>query len=139
MHCFQNKPQSSLKLPQSKHNGFLCPACYTSGYTFRTLCVHLMNVHSSEDLVKMGVSTIHVARGAGGLLKSSSEAAYQLCVDYIVEQKRLIGRTSRTLPTPPISRAEASVPQATLPPPNVIELRTRMLGSDLPLVDLMRA
>ena len=69
MHCFQNKAQSTLKLPQSKHHGFLCPACYTSGYTFRTLCVHLMQTHSAEDLVKMGLSTIHVARGAAGLFK----------------------------------------------------------------------
>ena len=69
MHCFLNKAQSTLKFPQTRHHGFLCPACYTSGYTFRTLCVHLMQTHSAEDLVKMGLSTIHVARGAAGLFK----------------------------------------------------------------------
>ena len=56
----------------------------------------------------------------------------------MAEQMRLINRTSRTPPTPPVSRLDAPVPQAALPPPNAIELRTRMLGSDHPLVDLVK-
>ena len=101
MHCFQNTPQATLKFHQTRYHGFLCPSCYSSGYTFRLLCVHLMNAHSSEDLVKMGVSTIHVARGAGGLFKDGSEPAYQACSVYMAAQMKLIGRTSRTPPTPP--------------------------------------
>ena len=92
MHCFLNKAQSTLKFPQTRHHGFLCPACYTSGYTFRTLCVHLMNEHSAEDLVKMGVSTIHVARGAGGIAKTATEDAFDECKDHMDKQKILLRR-----------------------------------------------
>ena len=50
---------------------------------------------------------------------------------YMDEQKKLLGRTSRTPATLPGSRVEAPVPQA-LPPTRAADLRTQLCGSDLP-------
>ena len=46
-----------------------------------------MDHHSSEDFVKMGVSTIHVARGAAGLYRQATEDAFNDCVGYMDKQK----------------------------------------------------
>ena len=70
VNCWDKDPKSVLKFYSHRKYGFVCPSCYTSGHTLQKLCAHLMDHHSSEDFVKMGVSTIHVARGAGGIAKN---------------------------------------------------------------------
>ena len=76
-----------MKFFNHRKYGFVCPFCYTSGHTFQKLCAHLMDHHSIGDFVKMGVSTIHVARGASGIYRQSMEDAFNECVGYMDRQK----------------------------------------------------
>ena len=69
VNCWDKEPKSVLKFYSHRKFGFVCPSCYTSGYTLQKLCVHLMDNHSVEDFIKMGVSTIHIARGPAALTR----------------------------------------------------------------------
>ena len=53
-------PDEGLKFHNTKQHGYFCSACCTAGWTFQGLCFHLFADHSENDLIKMGVSSIHV-------------------------------------------------------------------------------
>ena len=66
MDCFDKKTSVVLRFFAEGPYGFICSACYSPGHTQQSMCKHLMTEHSEGDLVKMGLSSVHVARGAGG-------------------------------------------------------------------------
>ena len=96
VNCWDKEPKLVLKFFNHPQYGFVCPSCYTSGHTFQKLCSHLMDHHSSEDLVKMGVSTIHVACGASGLYRQNTDDAFNACTEYMDKQKVRLHRPAST-------------------------------------------
>ena len=92
VHCWDKDSKSVLKFYSHRKHGFVCPACYTSGYTPQKLCVHLMDHHSIDDLVKMGYSAIHVARWAGGTYKANTDDAFDACISHMSKCKIRMSR-----------------------------------------------